>query len=144
MKNWTIRTTTRARERITERAKSRQMSVGEYLDWMSQQSAVKNDLATPITAESTPIRTQEYPPAPIAEEPASSTPQSAAIPAQRATNPTPKGKKDSICPKSPDRTHKWGGVGASGLIRRCQACQVRLLPSGDLIQPNPVPSESPD
>ena len=40
----TIKTTERAKIKLKERAAAKAMSLGEYLDWMTQQSAVKNDL----------------------------------------------------------------------------------------------------
>lgn len=78
MRNWTIRTTDRARQRITERAGLRAMSVGEYLDWLSQQSAIHNDLATirepaPLQPDITapdlgqPLARQEYEDSEISE-----------------------------------------------------------------------------
>lgn len=43
----TIRTTERAKIKLKERAAAKAMSLGEYLDWMTQQSVVKNDLVEP-------------------------------------------------------------------------------------------------
>ena len=102
----TIKTTERAKTKLKERAAAKEMSIGEYLDWMSQQSAVKNDLAP--MAQPAPIQT---------------TPM--AHPAAIQTNPPPKPLMEVLgrefCQTTDHGHHVKGGTSPTG-VRRCQKC----------------------
>ena len=124
-----LRTTERAATIFRARAKAAGLSMGAYLDKITQQSAIKAAQA-PIRTPTTP---EAWVDAPNAATPASSTPKS-------TERPAPPANPSESCPISPDREHKWGGVGASGTIRRCQHCQIRKLPNGSLVPPNPEPN----
>jgi hypothetical protein len=107
-----LRTTKRAANTFRARAKSLELSMGAYLDKLTQQSAVKNDLAP----EPAPAKGVEAHFVSLDE-----------VQAPAEAIQTPAEEVDlSVCPENGDR-HNVGGEhpGVPGLYR-CQKCSYQL------------------
>lgn len=104
-----LRTTERAKTVMQERARAKGMSLGLYLDWMSQQSAIKN----PLAPETKKIVSISPPVAPLGL---------VVVPATNTTAPA-----TDVCPVTGTQHRKGGPSASYNGLYRCLDCQMRQV-----------------
>ena len=104
-----LRTTERAKTVMQERAKAKGMSLGLYLDWMSQQSAIKN----PLAPETKKI---------VLDSPVAAPLGLVVVPATNTTAPL-----TNVCPVTGTQHRKGGPSASYNGLYRCLDCQMRQV-----------------